>query len=239
MLNGRKLLFLLAFSLLFISIVSALEVKKSEIVVTTEPYQNLSVTIINPDTNAELQNFTGRARKSGESRFAYYGVVNKISISASIINNDTKETLLNKKFGPYDLGTEIITINLTLSELDEEVTPQEEVGTNITNSSSAIANEIESEKSSILGFVIGEGNAKFSNLYYYVGAGALGLVILLIIFKRKVKTDKAPTEPNPDKTKTIKKVQSKTEVSLDLKNKPSITPVNSIDTEKRISELQK
>ena len=78
-------------------------------------------------------------------------------------------------------------------------------------------------------------NIKFSKTYYYVGAGALGLIILIIILKRRI-TVKSPMEPNPNKIKTDKKTQSKTEVTVAVQN---TAPLNSADTEKRISELQK
>ena len=109
------------------------------------------------------------------------------------------------------------------------------VQNNATNSNSSLTNQSSQGKSPILGFVIGT-NGKFSSIYYYVGAGVLGLIILLIIFRRKVKTDNSPTEPNPNKMKSKPNKQSKIEVKVTPQN---IISSNPIDTEKRITELQK
>jgi len=231
--NGKLILLTISLSLLFLGIVSALEVKKTEFILKTEPSINISVTVIDADTNQELQTFSGKSRKFGEFRFTYYGLVNKISLSASIINNNTQETLKTEKFGPYTLGTASITINFTLSE-PEEV---EIIETNVTNETSNVTESETNqsqERSSLLGFVT-RINGEFSNTYYYVGAGALGLIILIIILRRRV-TVKSPIEPNPNKTKQDKKKQSKTELIVQSQNTPKINP---IDTEKRITELQK
>ncbi len=227
-------------SLLFIFVVSALEVKKSEIVVKTEPYQNLSITVIDADTKEELQTFEGRARKFGEYRFTYYGTISKILLSASIVNNDTQETLLNKKLGPYTLGsvsantTATINIDLYLSKPEEVV-----VESNVTKKelNESLTNQSSKEKSRIIGFVTGS-NGQFSNLYYYIGAGAIAIAILLTILKRRSFMTKSstPVEPNPKKVRSEKKAPSKTEVIVPAQT-TNQTSIN--DTEKRIAEIQK
>ena len=226
-----NLVAILALSFLFLSAVSALEVKKTEIVIYTEPYQNLSISILNSGTNEELAVFTGRARKFGEYRFNYYRTVDEILLSASIMNNQTGEVIKNKKFGPYN--TNLINFNFSLNELNEA---EVETNTEETNDTIQVVESEESAagKSPIFGFVTGE-TGRFSNIYYYVGAGALCIIILIIILKGRIKT-KTPIEPNPSKIKTDKKTQSKTEVIVPPQN---TIPLNSADTEKRISELQK
>ncbi|MBS3083402.1 hypothetical protein J4423_01210 [Candidatus Pacearchaeota archaeon] len=231
--NSKLIILIIALSVIFIGIVSALEVKKSEIIVKTEPSINISVTVINPNTNEELQTFSGKSKKFGEYRFTYYGVVNQISLSASIMGNDTQQVIKNEKFGPYNLGTPTITINFTLSEPEENEIIEADVTNETSNITESETNQSQG-RSPILGFVT-RANIKFSKTYYYVGAGALGLIILIIILKRRI-TVKSPMEPNPNKIKTDKKTQSKTEVTVAVQN---TAPLNSADTEKRISELQK
>lgn len=220
------------FSLLFVVSVGALEVKKTEFIIATDPYQNLSFTVIDSDSNAELQTFAGRARKFGEYRFTYYGLIPKISLTGSIVNNDTGETLKTQNFGPFNLGTSNVNLNLTLTELENDSVENIVV----TNSSSSLTNESAEGRTSILGFVTGD-NGAFSNVYYYVGAGALGLIILMIIFRRKTSSVSTPVEPNHKKMKSDKKVQAKTEVVIPQAAPTNQTSIN--ETEKRITDIQK
>ena len=237
--NLKRISLIIALSLLFIGTVYALEVKKTEFIIKTEPYRNLSITVIDSKTNGELQVFEGRARKFGEFRFTYYGVIKEVLLSGVLINNETGEVVLTKKFGPYTLDTPSITLNFSL-DIPEEVESPQEIQDNVTNMGDLSTSEITPpslDKSSILGLVSG-GAGTFSNVYYFVGEGALGAIILIIILRRRI-TVKTPVEPNPTKVKPEKKTPSKKEVvvptqKIDNSNKESID-----ETEKKISELQK
>lgn len=232
--NSNILLTILIFSLFFVSMVSSLEVKKTEFVVTTNPYVNLSFTVIDSESKEELQTFEGRARKFGEYKFTYYGLINKVSLIGNIIDNETQEIILKKEFGPYTLGTPQISFNLTLSE-PEQIS--EILNESNQNSEVSVTNKSATGKSPIIGFVTGSVG-EFSNIYYYVGAGALGLIILIIVFKKRFTTMKsAPVEPNPKKTKVIKKMPSKVEVAVPKSATVSSTSVD--ETEKKIIDLQK
>ena len=233
MFNSKKCLLIASlFLIITISSVTALEVKKTEFVIATEPYQNLSIRLLNSESSdkEEVGLFEGRARKFGEYRFTYYGTINKVILVASAINNETGDTLKKEEFGPYSLGTPIINLNFSVSESPSE-NKENIIENNYTNST------IESpkvKKNPLIGLVIGE-NGEFSKIYYYVGAGALGIIILIIIFKRGIKTNSAPSEPNPKKLKVVKKPE-KTEIVVQAQQKSDDTIEQ---TEKKIADLQK
>ncbi len=230
MLNAKNSFLMIAFSLLLIGTVSSLEVKKTEFIVTTDPYQNLSIAVKNADTNELLQEFSGRARKFGEFRFTYYGTIDSVNLEASIVNNDTGETIKEEDFGPYSLGTATINLNLSSDEVVEEIESDE---------STEVSNESASENSPILGFATGEiGN--LSKVYYYIAAAVFGVIVIIIVLKKHLSMVKSgPVEPNPKKVlKSKSEKPSKTELSI--QSVPQKSNESSIDdTEKRIADLQK
>jgi hypothetical protein len=212
---------------------SAVEVQKSDFIITTEPYQNLSIEVINPSTNEVLQEFGGRARKfeSNNFQFTYYGTIPSVSLNARIMNNETGEVLHEKKFGPYNLGTPSYNIEFFYDNAPTEVSTETET----TETETSETNQ--TSPSSISGLVIGE-NGKFRSVYYYIVGAVLGVVILLVVLRKRMSmTRSSPTEPHP--SKVIKKTTkpAKTEVAPTVVDKTDITPVN--DTEKRIADLQK
>ena len=234
MLKQKNVLLMVLF-VLIIGTVSSLEVKKTEFIITTDPYQNLSIQVVDAETDDELQLFEGRARKFGEYKFTYYGFSKKVKLLASIFNNESGETLKEEEFGPYTLGTPTIKLNFTLSS---EIGENNEKKTNEPIESNETTEEEPIETNSpIAGFTIGD-LARFSKIYYYVGAGALGVIILIIVLKRGVvrRSDSSPVEPNPKKIKSVKKA-SKTEVVVPQSVQTHQESVN--ETEKKIEDLQK
>lgn len=234
MFKSKKTIFILLFSFVFVFAVSALSVQKTEFVITTDPYQNLSFTVVNPDTNEELQVFAGRARKFGEYRFTYYGTISKIKVVASIINNATEEIVKKKEFGPFTLGTPSVNLNFSLSDGENAASEN-----NLENlNANTETNEVPSleENSPISGAVVGTEKS-FSSLYYIVAAVVLCMVVLIFLLKRKMFFKSGPNEPDPKKlVKTDKKSYSKTEVVVS----PQSSTTETIgDTEKKIVELQK
>jgi len=233
MLNNKISLVMITFFLL-IGVASALTVQKTEFVIKTEPYQNLSVVIVDVATKAEVGLFEGRARKFGEYRFTYYGTVSKVNLLASIVNNDTQEVLKTQTFGPYTLGTPTISADFYLNQ----ETPETPEATEELNSSAQSSNA--TENSPVTGLVVGEGG-EFSKVYYYVGAAVLGVLVLVFVFKRRLAASikSAPVEPSPSKVIKSRPIKTeKTEVSV--KNTPQKSNESNIsETEKRISDLQK
>jgi hypothetical protein len=214
---------------------AALSVQKTEFVIKTDPYQNLSISILNPDSKESIELYQGRARKFGEYRFTYYGTISKVLVDASIINNETGETSKEKEFGPYTLGTPIVSMDFYLE--DKETEGIEENNTTEKNETNSTISEIPGKKSKLIGFVTGE-SGQFSNVYYYVAAGALGLIVFIVIFKRKIKVNNAPSEPNPKKTKA-KQTERPAKVEAIVKAPQKAEESNVNDTEKKILELQK
>lgn len=229
MMNAKKTGVILSLAFLFLLSVSALEVKKTEFVVSTDPYQNLSISVVDSDTKEDLDLFEGRARKFGEYRFIYYGVVDKISLIASIVDNATGKILKKAEFGPYTLGVTIVRLNLSLADAKEV---EEPINSTISESNST-------EASAISGFSISSLGG-LSKMYYFIIGGFLMVILLLIVFRRKsaIKTS-APVEPHPKKIlKSEKKTHAKTEVVAKQESQPA-TKESIGDTEKKISELQK
>jgi hypothetical protein len=226
----KRIVVLFSLVLFLAVVVAALEVKKTEFVVSTEPYQNLSITVVNSDSNEELQTFVGRARKFGEYRFTYYGTISKVELKATIVNNETGEILKEQKFGPYTLGVASINLNFSLGEAEEAEKETEAVE---VNESEEVVQE---KKNPLLGMVIGE-NGEFSKVYYYIGAGVFGAIILIIILRKRMSASGAPVEPHPKKIIRAKiDKPSKIEIAP-VKEEPSKETI--ADTEKRIADLQK
>ncbi|MBM3232029.1 hypothetical protein FJZ21_01470 [Candidatus Pacearchaeota archaeon] len=231
MLKAKKGLLILGF-LLILATVTALEVRKTEFVITTNPYLNLSISVIDPDTKEEVELFEGRARKFGEFRFTYYGIVDKVSLEVRAINNESGELIKEEKYGPYNLGVPTVNFNFTIAEEVKETEVVEESLPETTQVSSEEANE----KSPILGLVIGE-DGQFRKVYYYVFAGALGVIVLVILMRKRLAMKSGPTEPNPSKIVKKKVVPTKTEVPAQVVDKSNESNIN--DTEKKIADLQK
>lgn len=227
------LLILLSVSLIFT--VSALSVQKTEFVISTDPYENLSISVINPDSKEEIQVFAGKARKFGEFRFTYYGTIPKVKLIASIINNETGEAIKKEELGPFNLGTPLINLNFSRSK--EEAKTEE----NKANSPQKTESETsqEGQNNPVTGAVIGSEKS-FSIIYYFVAAGALGVIVLLIVLikKKKFIFKSSPQEPNP--AKLVKAEKDKKPAKAEVKVQPSTSsaPLTVADTEKRIAELQ-
>lgn len=230
MLNAKKSLLIIGFFLI-LATVTALEVKKTEFVISTDPYNNMSVSVLNADTGEEVELFEGRARKFGEFRFTYYGTISKIDIEARIINNETGEIIKEEKFGPYTLGAPTVNLNFSISELNKETEVVE-----VLPETTEVSTEEPNEKSPILGLVIGE-DGRFRKVYYYVFAGALGVIVLVILMRKRLSVKSSPSEPHPNKVMKKKTMSTKTEVPVQVVDKSNESNIN--DTEKRIADLQK
>ncbi len=238
MMTAKKIIISLFFIFVILSFVSAIEVKKSEIVVITDPYQNLSV-VIKDDSGADLQTFAGRARKFGEYRFTYYGVVSKIKISASIIDNRTNEVLSSKDFGSYSLG-ELITITLKLNETPESdsVLVNALTSQNNTNSSNSmnVSNATSGSASPITGRAIGGIIPSLPKTYYYVLAGFLGLGLLIFVLRKKINISKKSAPAEPDHQKMFDKPVARESAKEEFK--PEVSQVPTADKSSEAQEIQ-
>lgn len=224
---------------LIIGTVSALEVKKTEFVINTEPYQNLSISVVDPDTESEVELYEGRARKFGNFTFTYHGTVDKVSLHASILDAPGGQSIKNEIFGPYTLGSSRVDVNFyfvpQVTETSDVEAVEEELELNASTEE-----ETSEEGSSVTGLAVeGSPSSGFSNLYYYVGAAVLGVLILVFVLRNKLSlVTSSPKEPNPkkivDKKKPEKTEISAQDVSVKEKSQESIN-----DTEKRIADLQK
>jgi len=225
---------------LAIGLVTALEVKKTEFVIKTEPYQNLSISVIDPDTDEEVELFEGRARKFGEYRFTYYGTIDKVLLKVSIIDNETGKKLKNDKFGPYDLGSSEVPIDFYLLSVDDSESGTEEESIDDLNASTE-TDDVSQQKGKIQGLIIGQ-NLNFSKTYYFVGAGVLGVLILAFVLRKHLIFVKpaSPVEPHPSKVvKSKSEKPEKVEVKPQTVTNKSNDNVSINETEKRIADLQK
>ncbi len=243
--NTSKILFVMFFAFALLSFVSGLEVKKTEVVIVTDPYQNMSVIIKDVDGEVLPPTFAGRARKFGEYRFTYYGVVDKINLEVSIINNDTQETLVSKDFGPYIMGTPV---NVTLKYLDSTVgtselvpslAPDVNITTNVTNSS-APSTPLTGRvvDGTLEGFI-----SKLSPVYYYVFIGMVGLGIFAFVMRRKMLVKHKSLPKEPDHHKMFNKKEEKALVKEEFTPPADTAPVaekpNVTDLQQKITDLQK
>ena len=235
--NAGKILFLLFFVFALLSFISALEVKKSEVVVVTEPYQNISA-VVKSISGEELQTFAGRARKFGEYRFTYYGVVDKIKLSVSIMNNESQESIVSKDFGPYAMGSPI---NVTLKLL--ESVKVEAVVKDIVTESNVTSNVSNSGSSPLTGRVVGGSVKQASPAYYYVGMAIIVIGLAVFIVRRRFSSAKGiPKEPDHQKmfSKKEEKAQVKEEFTPPVEA-TVITPdkTNAQEIQQKIADLQK
>lgn len=232
-----------------LSFVSAVEVKKSEVVVVTDPYQNITA-VVKDESGATLQTFSGRARKFGEYRFTYHGIVSKVKVTVSIINNLTDEVVATKDFGPYTMGNPF---NVTLkasdspgvsgnSNIPSTAPPVDSInGTNSTNATSSSQNP--SVTNPLTGRVVGEIIPSLPKAYYFVIAGFLGIGLLIFVLRKKV-TRKASAPKEPDHQKMFDKPVVSAPVKEEFK--PETNTVVAPDKvseaqeiQQKISELQK
>ncbi len=246
MVNTKKIILPIFFLFVILSFVSALEVKKTEIVVSTDPYQNMSV-VVNDEKGSELQVFTGRARKFGEYKVTYYGVVSKIKITVSILeNNETTEALVSKEFGPYNPGAPL---NLTLKYLDSGKKEESEpltISTNQTNST--VINITNVSSSPLTGMAIGasfeEVIDNISSVYYYVAIGLFGLGIFAFVMRRRLSVKKKSVPKEPDHQKMFNKKEEKVPAKEEFTPPASDSVVapeksNVQDLQQKIADLQK
>ncbi len=237
MITTKQIIISLFFIFVVLSFVSALDVKKSEIVIVTDPYQNLSV-VIQDESGADIQTFAGRARKFGEYRFTYYGVIPKIKLKASIVNNGTGEVLLSKEFGPYNLGN---LINITLKLLDDDRDDSENIvpfpinSSNSTNVSNATSGIFENTNP-LTGRAIGEIIPSLPKTYYYVVAGFLGLGLLIFVLRKKINMVKKSAPAEPDHQKMFDKPVVRESVKEEFK--PEVSQVSASDKSSEAQEIQ-
>lgn len=218
--------------LILATTVTAIEVKKTEFVVTTNPDSKLSISVVDPDlNNEEVELYEGVSKKSGAYRFTYHGIIDKVKLIVRIVNNNTGEIIDEKEFGPYSLGTTLVNVNFTSSKVESNEQVPEQT-TELTES------ETSAPTSELTGLAVSETSLNFSSVYYYVIGGVLALVILVIVMRKRMSLGRSsPSEPHPNKVmKASKAVQAKKEVVVPVVDK-SNESIN--DTEKRIVELQK
>lgn len=233
MLTAKKSVLMISIFLI-LATVTAIEVKKTEFIVTTNPDNKLSISVVDPDlNNEEVELYEGVAKKSGEYRFTYHGIIDKVKLSARIVSNDTGEIIDEKEFGPYTLGTTTVRVNFTSSKVQAAEEPVIEEKTKLTES------ETSASESELTGLAIGETSGSLSSVYYYVIGGVLALVILVIVMRKRMSlATGSPTEPHPNKVmKANKVVPAKKEVVLPVADKSNDSSIG--DTEKRIADLQK
>jgi hypothetical protein len=205
----NKIILVFIFLMFVTSFVSAVEVKKTEFVIATEPYQNITA-VVKDEAGADLQKFVGRARKFGEYRFTYYGLVPKVKLNVLIINNDTEEVLVSKDFGPYTTGSSTVNVTVMLNPGQGNAivnTPnpisQNSSNNNGSNSTNVtLANSsVNSNANPLTGRAIGESLHSLPQSVYYVLAGFLGVGLLIFVLRKKMRhiTKNAPKEPNHQK----------------------------------------
>lgn len=227
MMKSKNIVFILILSSMFLVTVSAISVLKTEFVITTDPNENLSISVINPDTKEELQVFAGKSRKFGEFRFTYYGTIPKVKLIASIINNETGEVIKKEELGPFNLGTPTVSLNFSR--------PKEEAKKIVAESETSK----EGSNNPVTGAVVGTDKS-FSTIYYFVAAGALGVIILLIVLikKKKFIFKSDPQEPNPAKIIKAEKEKKPSKAEVKVQPQTSSAPLTVAETEKKIAELQ-
>ncbi len=249
MMTAKKIIISLFFIFVVLSFVSALEVKKTEIVIVTDPYQNMSV-IVQDNGGSSLQTFVGRARKFGEYRVTYHGVVDKIKIAVSIVkDNETQEILTSKDFGPYNAGT---SINVTLRYLAQGssiVNDAVPVVQNQTNVTSNITSNLTSASSTPLTGRAVDGSiqglvGKLSPVYYYAFIGVVGLGIFVFVMRRRLSVRKKNTPVEPDHQKMFNKKEEKAVVKEEFTPPTEATVVapdksNVQELQQKITDLQK
>ncbi len=238
----KKLLFVSFLVLVLLSFVSALEVKKTEVVINTDPYQNMSVVVKNLE-GGDLQTFAGRARKFGEYRFTYYAIVDKFKISVSIVNNDTQEVILSKDFGPYTSGN---LVNVTLKLFSSENVVELPLINSLTNKTNlnASANETAPSSGLLTGKAVDGKIGKLSPVYYYVIFALFGIGIFVFLMRRRTSSFKtAPNEPNHEKMFSQKEEKKayKEEFapSSDIGITASARTNNAQELKQKINDLQK
>lgn len=245
MMSTKKIIISLFFIFAILSFVSALEVKKTEIIIVTDPYQNMSV-VVQDNGGSTLQTFSGRARKFGEYRIKYYGVVDKIKVAVSIIkDNETQEVLVSKDFGPYNVGAQV---NVTLKYLSQDASEENEVipiPSNLLNITSNSTSNVTINASSVasipltgraVGGSIQGAIGKLSPTYYYVIIGVVGLGIFVFVMRRRLSVKRESVPKEPDHQKMFNKKEEKVIVKEEFT--PPIDSIVVSPDKSNVQELQ-
>ncbi len=228
------------FSLLAIVLVAcfvvALDVKKSEIVVRTKAYQNLTLEFIDTNSESVLQTYSNRSRKFGELRWTFYTVVGEFKLFITDVDTEGAEPV---EYGPFQSGSPV-EINFSgwsaenKEDIDDAVEYNKDLDLLVEANSSNLENYSENseENSPVTGWTIG-GKILSSKNIYFVAIGVFTLAIAAIIMGRTLrnKIKSQPSPPNPDKFEDAGKVRPTTEMKK--------IQLSTDDTGKKIEILQK
>lgn len=225
------------FSLIVIVLVAcfvvALDVKKSEIVVHTKAYQNLTLKFVDTASESVLQTYSNRSRKFGELRWMFYTVVGEFKLFITDVDTNGAEPV---EYGPFQSGSPVeINFSGWSVENKEDIVEDEDKADSIVeaNSSNLVNySEMNEKNSPLTGFTIGDKYVSPKTIYFVV-IGAFVLVIAAFILRIALrnKMTAQPLPPNPDKFEDIGKIRP----SAELKK----IQLPEDNTGKKIASLQK
>lgn len=203
--------------LVALTFVVALEAKKSDVIIRTKPYQNLTLKFVNADDEEVLQTYSNRSRKFGELRWAFYSVVGNFKLFVTDVDTEGAEPV---EYGPYQTG---VPIEINFSGWSAEGNPSPppaqsngnlnatNLNTSSTNSTTNSSSGQSAGNSPITGLAI-EGDGLSSNLYYFVAIGAFALAMAALVVRRLLRSRMiAPAPPSPVKFDKVEKVGPHTE----------------------------
>ena len=242
-----KVIFVFALIFMFAAmcLVVALEVKKSEIIIRTKPYQNLTLKFVDSITDDTLQTYSNRSRKFGELRWAFYSVVGEFKLFITDLDVEDADSV---EYGPYQTGV-LVDVNFSgwsaesnpsppvaISNIVEELEDGVVNGTNNSTNSSANQNI---GGSVLTGRVI-DSESISSGKYYFVAIGAFALAIAIFVVRRLLRNKMTTNAPqNSLKVDKIEKLRPLVDAKR-VRNSDVIAKQRTTDdAEKEILDLQK
>ena len=237
--------FALIFVFIVIGFVVALEVKKSEILIRTKPYQNLTLKFVDSDTNDELQTYSNKSRKFGELRWAFYSVVGEFKLFITDLDTEDADPI---EYGSYQSGVPV-EVNFSGWSAENNPSPPAVVSDILGDLEDGVVNGTNNSTNSSTGQNLGgnpitgrviDGESITSGKYYFIAIGAFVLAIAIFVVRRLLRNKMTTNAPqNSLKVDKIEKLRPLVDAKR-VRNSDVIAKQRTTDdAEKEILDLQK
>ncbi len=209
--------------------VSALEVKITNVKITTEPLRSVEVVFYEKGTETVIQRFDEKSYTEGVVEFKFYSIQSTFDYEVVVKFGDD-EIASEKKEG-HSAGNPI---DLTLgADSSEEGTTEDSTE---TTDQAVTADEGGNTQNAVSGAAVVGGDSKsIGNYWYFIAAGVLALGVLGFLAKRKIYASQGINKGNFVPPKTI---QRSVDPSKPVVSQQTAQEKSSNELEKRISDAE-
>lgn len=248
----KRFLAVLLLSFVFISLfhyASALDVKITDVKITTSPLRDVVVTFYKVGTEDVIQQFNEKSYVEGKVNFKFYSLESNFDYEVKVLFGDNE--IASKKFENAAAKTPIV-LTIGLDEADSTSENSSAVVDNsgdIGDASDGASEDSMTEESSsaseqststtkqsgdnqnaVSGAAIIGDNTNVTDYWYFIAAGVLGLGLLGFLVTRRIYASHGVDKGNFVPPKTIQR-------SVDP-SKPVVSPKSENELEKRIADAE-